>query len=251
MPRVTPHASAAPSAMKRTRSIRLSLLLALLAGSGASGAVALQDKVATAREPKTDVLFPVSRMAEDGKTKLVLAGTGLRDKRMIFNFKVYAYGFYVDPVGAKKTLGRWNGKSMKQLKEDQGFYDALLKDDFAKSLRLVFVRDVDGDDVEEAFSGSIEPRIKKTKDKTQMREATKAMAKFKGFFDVKELEEGDEVIFTWLPGGKLETTVKGKRRPQIQSSALCWALFDIYLGKKPIESKGKATMVDRIPALLK
>lgn len=237
--------------MKRTRSIRLCLLLALLASSAASGAVARQDKVATVEEPKTDVLYPVSRMAEDGKTKLVLAGMGVRDKRYVFNFKIYAYGFYVDPVGAKKALGRWKGKSMKQLKDDQGFYNALLKDDFAKSLRLVFVRDVDADEVEEAFSDSIEPRIKKTNDKTQMRVATKAMATFKRFFDMKELEEGDEVIFTWLPGGKLETTVKGKHRPQIVSSALCWALFDIYLGPKPIESKGKTTMVERLPALLK
>lgn len=237
--------------MKRTRSIRLCLLLTLLAGSAASKAAALQDKVATVEEPKTDVLFPVSRMTEDGKTKLVLAGTGLRDKRVIFNLNIYAYGFYVDPVGAKKALPRWSGKSIKQLKDDQGFYNALLKDDFAKSLRLVFVRDVDGDEIEKAFSDSIEPRIKKTKDKAQMREATKAMQAFKRSFDVKELEEGDEVIFTWLPGGKLEITVKGKRRPQIVSSALCWALFDIYLGPKPIESKGKKTMVERLPALLK
>lgn len=217
----------------------------------APAGAAFVQQPATVTEPKTDVVYPVSRIAEDGKTKLALAGTALRDKRVLLNFKVYAYGLYVDPVGAKKALSAWKGKSHKSLTKSEDFYAAMLKDDFAKSLRLVFVRDVDGDDVESAFSDSIEPRAKKARDRRKMPDATAAIRTFKSFFQVDELEKGDEVIFTWLPGGKLETTVKGKRKKQIVSPTLCWALFDIYLGDRPIEEKGKKTMIERLPALLR
>lgn len=236
--------------MQRHLAATLCALLTLAPAPAAAAPLVPQDG-AKVTEPKTDVVFPVTRTAEDGKTKLTLAGTALRDKRVILNFKVYAYGFYVDPAGAKKALAPFKGKSHKSLTKSDEFYAALLKDDFAKSLRLVFVRDVDGDDVEGAFSDSIEPRAKKARDKRKMPDATAAIRTFKSFFQVDELAEGDEVIFTWLPGGKLETTVKGKRKKQIVSPTLCWALFDIYLGERPIEDKGKKTMVERIPALLR
>ncbi len=37
---------------------------------------------------------------------------------------------------------------------------------------------------------------------------------------------------------------------EIRSPALCWALFDVYLGSDPISEAGKATLIERFPKVL-
>jgi hypothetical protein len=48
----------------------------------------------------------------------------------------------------------------------------------------------------------------------------------------------------------LNSTVVGETRPPISNQALCWALFDVYLGRNPISSGGKRSVVSRVPELL-
>lgn len=38
--------------------------------------------------------------------------------------------------------------------------------------------------------------------------------------------------------------------PGIQSPALCWALFDVYIGEKPVSADGKKRVVAGFPKLL-
>jgi hypothetical protein len=64
------------------------------------------------------------------------------------------------------------------------------------------------------------------------------------------MAKGSELVFTWLPGGTLKSTIEGKPAADIQSPALCWALFDVYLGKDPISGGGKKTVVARVPQIL-
>lgn len=208
-------------------------------------------KVETVKEPETKKEFPVTRTAEDGKTTVHLTGTAVRDKRVVLLFDVYAYGLYIDGAAAKKALSKWKDKTAKQLEGDSAFYQELCKDNFAKTIRMVFARKVDGDDVEEAFTESIEPRIESAKTKRKMPDASKELQRFKGWFQHETFREGDEVLLTWLPGNELVVVVKGKRKPKLTSPALCWALYDIFLGDDPIETKGKKTVISRTPALLK
>jgi hypothetical protein len=200
-------------------------------------------------------LFPVTRDAEgtpkDGKpTSTSLAGIGLREKT-IFKVDVYTYGLYLDTEAAKKKLSQWKGKNKKALIKDKKLYEALLKDDMIKSIRLVFCRDVDGEDVEEAFSDSLEPRIKTAAKRKDWDNGAAALKKFRSYFgNLDELEEYCEVVFTWRPGGELYTSINGKAKPMLKSKSLCWALFDVYLGKDPIEDDGKEDLIERLPKIL-
>ncbi len=60
---------------------------------------------------------------------------------------------------------------------------------------------------------------------------------------------GTELLFSWTRI-TLGVSIHGKPAGEIESAALCWALFDVYLGEKPITSDGKKTVIGRLPEIL-
>ena len=64
------------------------------------------------------------------------------------------------------------------------------------------------------------------------------------------MTNGAELLFSCTPGGTLSSLVKGESKPPIESRALCWALFDVYLGDKPISGDGKKSVIQHFPELL-
>ncbi len=83
-----------------------------------------------------------------------------------------------------------------------------------------------------------------------MPEGEEALLQFRSLFDVEKLTKETELIFTWLPGGRLRSSIQGQAQAEIRSAALCWALFDVYLGAKPISKSSKKSVIARFPALL-
>jgi len=200
--------------------------------------------VPTVEEPSTDVKFPVTLTVVDKKTTHQLSGMGVRIKKKFFmKFKVYAVGFYIDEAAALPVLKQSAADlSVKKLESSKDFRKALLSDKFGKTLRLVMVRDVDADDMAEAFEDSLWPRMKERAKDTKDRTAAKAaLDKFRGFFQ-KEAEEDQIMDFTWVPGGMLYAVVDGKKFPVVKNEALCWALFDIYVGDDPISDDTKTNI---------
>jgi hypothetical protein len=76
-----------------------------------------------------------------------------------------------------------------------------------------------------------------------------ALDRFRGFFSVERLTEGTMLQFT-CSNGTLATSIAGAAQPAIDSRALCWALFDVYLGANPISPSGKRTAIARVPDIL-
>src|SRR5580765_3560035 len=114
--------------------------------------VALQGSATEVTEPNTKVKFPVELQAQ------ALTGTGVRT-RTIAKVKVYAFGLYVDPAGARSALAAWRGKKASDLWDDQAFYDVLTKGSFPMTLRLVMTRDVGGEQMGEALSDALGSRM--------------------------------------------------------------------------------------------
>lgn len=187
-------------------------------------------------EPTTQVKFPVVLPATGGDQ--ALTGTGVRT-RTIAKVKVYAFGLYVDPAGARSALAAWRGKKASDLWDDQAFYDVITKGSFPMTLRLVMTRDVGGAQMAEALSEALSVRM------TGNREA---LDKFTGFFK-NDLTKGTEILFA-RNGNTLKVVIGGQTAGEIDNAVLPWALFDVYLGKKPISSEGKETVVSRVPELL-
>jgi len=211
----------------------------------------LQTPPAEVKEPESGHLYPVTQPVLGGATELALTGTGIREKT-VFAVNVYSFGLYIDPTQAKELLAKWQGKAAKELHKDAALYTALLDDSLTKELRLKFCRDVDADDVRSAFEDSLQPRILTyLKDsKGTQEEKLAVLAEFRKLFTLDKVKDGTVLRFAWHPGGKLHTSIDGTVQPVIESKALCWALFDVYLGAKPISDSGKKRLVDRIPALI-
>lgn len=217
--------------------------------------------VETAKEGESKHRYPVtikSTLSEEAAKKegakpqdLALLGLAIREKT-IFNVNVYSYVVYADTAFIEKDLAAWKGKNAKALGKDSALYTKLLQPNGTKELRMRFCRDVDAEDIVEAFEDSLEPRIlsrRKAMEGTKA-EKLKDLTTFRGFFSLDELKEGNELRFTWHPDGTLCTVVNGERKPDLKSQDLAWAMFDVYLGDDPISKSGKKDLVSRLPGLL-
>lgn len=222
------------------------LLLALALPIAAPPAAPIAQGRAQARshveEPDTEVRFAVKSIAEVELDELSLAGVAVRDKRFIILVNVYAYGLYVDEAAVEKRMGSFFGKSTKALLGDRNFYKNLGQEKITRSLHLAFVRDVGAKKIRGAFVDSINPRMAKAQKLWGWKDGPAALKTFRAYFKT-EIEDGETIVFTWLPGNKLVTTVAGKRMGIITSKTLCWALWDTYFGEDPIETKGKKNAV--------
>ena len=213
-------------------------------------------------EPRTEVAFASHAVFSGSKKELQLLGTGVRTKTM-FAVKVYALGVYVEPLAASKALAKWQGIKPKKLRQDDNFFAALLAGKFSKTLRWVFVRDVDGEAIAEAFEDQLEPRLKKmakvahatAKNEKQVavakvaqKNAQNGLMALKGYF-TEELEEGQEILFVWHPDGSLIILSNGKILGTITSGVLAHALFDTTLGEDPVSESAKENMADGLPAI--
>jgi hypothetical protein len=200
-------------------------------------------------EPSSGRAFPITLRVPGGGDLHTLVGTGIRTKTFL-RVKVYAFGLYVDAPTASSALQAWAGRSARDLEQDQSFYSELLEGRFGMTLRLVMTRDVSGDDMAEAFDEALRPRVVRAARELNMPGGEAALTRFRGYFDVEELTEGTELLFSWLPDGTLVSAVRGEVKGEIPSAALGWALFDVYLGAEPISEDGKRSLVSRFPELL-
>ena len=208
----------------------------------------LAAQVAMTTEPQSGVAFPMEITGVGGDGTQALTGVGIRTKTFL-KVKVYAFGVYVDPAGAGAALSGYAGKSFRDLSDDQGFYERILQMDFPMTLRLVMTRNVGGDDMAEAFDGALRPRVQRAAAEMNMPGGEQALDQFRGYFSVEEMTDGSELLFT-CADGTLNSSVKDVLQAPIASPALCWALFDVYLGKDPISKGGKRTVVMNFPQIL-
>lgn len=225
------------------------LLAVFAAFAFAPAAVAQDADAAVELEPSTGVPFPLQLTVPGGGATHVLAGTGVRTATFL-KVKVYAFGLYVDEVLARSALARFAGQTARDLERNQEFYARILRRDFGVTLRLVMVRDVGSDEMAEAFDASLRPRVRRAAAEMGMPGGEAALGRLRGYFDVGEMTKETELVFSCTPDGTMRTVVGGETAPEIDSPALCWALFDVYLGEDPISEDGKKSVIRNFPKIL-
>lgn len=151
---------------------------------------------------KGDVTMP-NQMTVAGKP-LVLNGMGIREATM-FNVDVYVAGLYLE----KKT------------------HDAaeVISSEQVKHLNLHFVRDVDRDDITEAWTTQFK------KNGADMAKLKDSIARLNGW--MTEMEEGDKLAFTYEPGKGVTVAVKGAAKGVIPGADFGRAFFAIWFGPSP------------------
>ena len=138
-----------------------------------------------------------------GSTTLVLNGLGLRTK---FVVKVYVAGLYLEQ---KSSDGR-----------------AILNADAPKRIVMHFVHGASKSQMSDAFEDSF---------KDNSPDAVKTM---KGDIDkllaaLEPVKEGDQMVFTYLPGSGTTFAINGTDKVTIAGKAFGQLLFSVWLGPKP------------------
>ena len=190
-----------------------------------------QEEVPTVIEAETEIPFPVYiDLAEDERQHLV--GTGVREK---FWIDVYGFGVYVDKPSATRIMRAAFEKASAAEDDDVAtaiIEGAVLDNAFNKTMRWVMARDVEGEDIADAFDDSLGPDINKlyAKDAKNLAISLKAMAQLRAWFEVTNLVEADELLFVWK-GNKLDSIVNGKSLGVIDNYGVCYAMFHLFLNE--------------------
>ncbi|MFZ0807509.1 MAG: chalcone isomerase family protein [Candidatus Sulfotelmatobacter sp.] len=138
-----------------------------------------------------------------GGTTLVLNGMGLRTKYMV---KVYVAGLYLAQKSSDPA--------------------AILKADAPKCIVMHFVRGVSKIQITDGFTESFEgntPDVAKT--------LKPEIDRLFGALDA--VKDGDEIVFTYLPGAGTSLAITGKDKLTIASPAFAEMIFSVWLGPKP------------------
>lgn len=151
-----------------------------------------------------------------GKT-LVLNGYGIR-KATVFKVKVYVGVLYLE----KK-----NENPLKIVDSAE-----------QKSIRLVFVRDLDAEKVRGAFTESLERSLGKDKEKYK----DKIEDFSKSFSAVKK---GEQIEFMFR-GSTSKIVMKGEETKTFDDEVMTKAIQNIWLGSEPVDEKLKAGMLGKI-----
>lgn len=172
----------------------LSILLASLCLLAAAPASA--DQCADVRMPE--------RVSVSG-TPLVLNGMGVREAT-VFNVNVYVAGLYLE--NRSRDANR------------------IIDTEQKKRLVLHLVREVSRDEMVEALTAGF--RTNAGGNYGALRARVQRFARF-----MPDLEEGDVLSFTYVPGEGLNVNVKGRARGTIEGEDFARTFFSIFVGNRP------------------
>ena len=159
-----------------------------------------------------DVNVPDS--ATLGGQKLVLNGLGLRKKAI---FKVYVAGLYLENKSPDPA--------------------AILDSSQVKRLELVFVRDVDREDIVDAWKDGFK------KNGADMNTFGPRIGTLNAW--MTDIKEKDSLIFLVEPGKGLTVTVKGRVKGTIPGDDFAKAFLAIWLGPSPPNKGLKAGLLGK------
>ncbi|ONK66670.1 uncharacterized protein A4U43_C06F10760 [Asparagus officinalis] len=201
-------------------------------------------------EPATDVKFPKELTVPGCLDSLILLGTGYREKVFaIIGVKVYASGFYAN-YSIRELSESWKGKSADDVLKDSSVFISIFHAPFAKSLKIMLVRDVDGKTFWNALNDVISPRIKEP---TAVDES--ALSNFRNTFQGRDLNKGTLILLTWIEPSKMLVSISSDGFPsnidaEIESVNVTSSLFDAFFGESPVSPTLKASVSNGLLAVL-
>lgn len=215
--------------------------LTLLLGGAVVPGVARGDEVA---EPGSGAKFSTPRK-QDGKD-YHLIGTGLRKKAF---FKVYAMGLYLED-GARQAfpslVAKAGGPTRDKLLDGDRAQSFVAWGRFGKLAVMRFLRDVDKDKIQGAYRESLEAALSDKAPADLKRDAEA----FVLLFD-RDVKEGQELHIGTDDAGRIAVQIAGVKKSGPQNPQLCRAIWEIWLGSKPISKEMRKSLVERIDVLAK
>jgi hypothetical protein len=155
---------------------------------------------------------PPDTITVEGKT-LKLNGAGLRTKVV---FKVYVAALYLETPSKDPA--------------------AIVSSDQVKSMRLSILRSLKGSQVSEAIEEGFEKNSK-----AQMAALKPRLTKLGSL--IPNVEKGDELELSYVPGKGTVVTVKGAEKGVIEGKDFADALFSVWLGANPVQEDLKKDLL--------
>jgi hypothetical protein len=168
------------------------------------GSTALAKEVAGVMVPDT--------ITVEGKA-LKLNGAGLRKKAI---FKVYVGGLYVETPSKDAAT--------------------LTSSDQVKRMQLSVLRSLSSQQVNEAIEEGFEKNSK-----SQMGALKPRLAKLATM--IPNVEKGDEILLTYVPGKGTVVSAKGAEKGVIEGKDFADALFAVWLGPNPVQEDLKKALL--------
>jgi hypothetical protein len=151
----------------------------------------------------------------DKVTDLKLTGVGLRSKA---GFSVYAVGSYLQDGVTARTP------------------DELAKADAVRMLHLVMERTVEPGDFIDAFKTAVGKTYPADKFAAEFAQVAKAVGD-------TAAKKGDQITMLYTPGAGVRIQIVGKVDVTVKGAAFAQALWEVYLGPKPIDENLKKGLV--------
>jgi hypothetical protein len=194
--------------------LRCAILALVVATSAAPAADPVPVAGSSAKYPRS-VSIPVGQQA----VTLKLTGVGLRTKLFL---NVYAVGSYLQDGAAVKTA------------------DELARADAARMLYLVMERTVGSADFIDAFQTAVGKTYPADKFAAEFAQLSAAVGD-------KSAQKGDHVSLLYVPATGLRVQIVGKVDVTIKNPAFAQALWEVYLGSKPIDDDLKKGLTSLLP----
>lgn len=148
----------------------------------------------------------------EGKT-LKLNGGGIRTKAV---FKVYVGALYLETSSRDAA--------------------AVTSSDQVKRMQLSLLRGLDKGKITEAITEGFERNSK-----AQMGALKARLDRFNAM--IPDLEKGDQILMTYVPGKGTQVTAKGVEKGTIEGKDFADALFAVWLGPNPVQEDLKKAML--------
>lgn len=148
-----------------------------------------------------------------GGSKLVLNGLGLRTKYMV---KVYVAGLYLEQKSSDAN--------------------AIIKADAPKQIVMKFLHGASKSQMSDAFDQSFSDNTPEAK-KTMKPDIDHLLAA------LEPIKEGDEMVFTYVPGTGSTLAINGQQKLTISGAAFGQVLFAVWFGPKPPNADLKKGML--------
>jgi hypothetical protein len=214
----------------RRRWVSFCLLGLGVLGGGVFSSLSAQEVT----EPATGTKFPAQRPFRDeaGQPAVQCVGTAVR-KRLVF--KVYGMCLYVDLEGLRQQAGS------RKLSADEAAR-LLVEGDVRRGFVLQFVRDVDKDNIVEAFREG----LRKNWPGGPFSETHPAVQQFLDAVR-SDIARGQEIRIWLDPEGTV--TVQFAQRPavRIADPSLVRAIAGIWLGAQPVSPDIRASLLKDLP----
>jgi coproporphyrinogen III oxidase-like Fe-S oxidoreductase len=164
--------------------------------------------------------YPTAVSATVGQKtyRLNLTGVGLRTK---LGFGVYAIGSYLEDGARVRTA------------------EELMKTDAVRALHLVMERDVQPREFVDAFKTAIGKNHPADKFQDEFAELMKAVGD-------RPLKKGDQIVLVAAPATGVRIQIVGKVDVSFKNAAFTEALWEVYLGARPLDEKLKKGLVEML-----